>query len=570
MVLPVAGVLFAPNLVGEAVAKAFMAMPYPHGTAKFVLESSQGVLLRQPVLLPLLLGAGVATTVLSRLAGRRWWVGAGLVTLASLAVPRFGLTAWAPWVVLTLLAGAPVTALAAWRRPATWLAWVPGSTLLAPSLVGAAVGSLERRGLHPVLVSVAGMALALAWVELDCLLHYPAVRASMERWPDSLLDPEIRVLAHSEPGVRADWHGVQVVGDHALVVAETTTRLLALPLDGGPPTVFPLAERWGPHSVAPLDSETDPASGRTWILDKERELVELDFVAGAFAERRRVELPVPPGYAYLSRTQDELLLASVQIAGPTPRRLFRLPLPGLQPVQVVELHAEGDRPESTAVTGRHNGPHPQADRQPHPRPVPPQSTSRDRGPRGPVGPGVAPPERLTDAAVLRDGPERDRPGQLPMPREVAWLDSQGLLALAPDFGTHLWRADPETGLAERWVEMPTLDGKMRYSKALDRLVVALPSRLELWVLDPDTGAVDWTVPTQPGVRSLALDEERGLVVSASVLTGQIWVQDLRTGALHKRLGTVMPMVRELSLSPERGEAVLTTWVATYAFPYVDP
>lgn len=553
---PAALVALAPNLVGDLVAQAFMAAPYPHGTAKFVLESSQGVLYRQPLLAPLLLGAAVVVPTLSLLRGRAWLVAAAAVVGGSLLLPRFGNTALVPWLALTLLAGAPVSALAAWRRAASVVAWIPGSTALAPSVVGAAVGTLAWRGAHQALVAVVGAALALAWVEVDCLTSYPAVRAAMERWPDHLLDDELTVLAHSEPGVRADWHGVQVVGDHALVVAETTTRLLAFPLDGGEPTVFPLAERWGPHSVAPLDSETDPTTGRTWILDKERDLVELDFADGRLVERRRVQLPVAPGYAYLRRTSDELLLTSVQIAGPTPRRLFRVPLPSLAPARVIELHAKGERP------GQH---HPGG---PGGAPPPPPGGP---GPTGPIGPTAAPPSGLSAAASPRGGPDRDAPpGGLPMPREVEWLPTLKRLVLAPDFDDHLWLADPRTGEAERWVEMPTLDGKMRYSPRLDRLVVALPNRLELWVLDPATGAVDWTVPTQPGVRSLALDDRRGLVVSASVVTGQIWVQDVRTGAVRKRLGTVMPMVRELSLSEERGEGVLTTWVATYQFPYVDP
>ena len=41
---------------------------------------------------------------------------------------------------------------------------------------------------------------------------------------------------------------------------------------------------------------------------------------------------------------------------------------------------------------------------------------------------------------------------------------------------------------------------------------------------------------------------RNLIVSASVLTGQIWVQDASTGAIIKRMGTVYPMYCEIALS----------------------
>ena len=66
---------------------------------------------------------------------------------------------------------------------------------------------------------------------------------------------------------------------------------------------------------------------------------------------------------------------------------------------------------------------------------------------------------------------------------------------------------------------------------------------------------------------MAVDAGRVLLVTASVLTGHIWVQYLRSGALVDRLGTVMPMAREMALSPTRGEGVLTTWAAVYQFPY---
>ena len=79
--------------------------------------------------------------------------------------------------------------------------------------------------------------------------------------------------------------------------------------------------------------------------------------------------------------------------------------------------------------------------------------------------------------------------------------------------------------------------------------------------------MDWTIPTQPGVRALAIDLERKIIVNASVITGQILVQDLYTGEILDRLGTVMPMVREIALEPNSGQAVLTTWAAIYQFPY---
>jgi len=346
-----------------------------------------------------------------------------------------------------------------------------------------------------------GGVLAFGWVWLDCLASYAEVRAAMERWPSHLVDARVRVLAQSEPGVRADFHGVQIVGNHAIVVAETTTRLMAFDLDhDGPPVTIALTPRWGPESAAPLDAETDPESGLTWVVDPGHILRELRWDGAAWHDVRTVEMPRPLTYAYLRRDSESRFIgASVQAAGPWPRLVVSGTLPALDDLVAVDLNDAG-------------------------KPI-------------------------------------------PMPREIEWVPSIEKLVLSPDFGTHLWLADIQTGQATPWLATPTLDGKMRWSEKLDRLVVALPNRMEMWVIDPSKGTVDWTIPTQPGVRSLAIDDRRGLVLSASVLTGQVWVQDIHTGEVLDRYGTVMPMVRELAISETRGEAVLSTWVAVYAFVY---
>ena len=160
-------------------------------------------------------------------------------------------------------------------------------------------------------------------------------------------------------------------------------------------------------------------------------------------------------------------------------------------------------------------------------------------------------------------------GNLPIsyPREFTFIPEQNSVILAPDFGTHLFKFNLKTGDVNPLIETPTLDGKMRWVPELNRLFVALPNRLSIWVIDIENGTVDWTIPTQPGVRALAIDLERKIIVNASVITGQILVQDLYTGEILDRLGTVMPMVREIALEPNSGQAVLTTWAAIYQFPY---
>ena len=158
---------------------------------------------------------------------------------------------------------------------------------------------------------------------------------------------------------------------------------------------------------------------------------------------------------------------------------------------------------------------------------------------------------------------------IPFPREIEWITSMDKLAVSPDFGKEIFLFDLYSGWTERLIQVPTLDGKMRWSSELKRLFVAIPNRFEIWVVDPSKRTLDWVIPTQPGVRSLAIDEQRGVIVNASVLTGQILVQDIRTGTILDRFGTVMPMVRDLDLDIASGQAVLTTWAAVYQFPYAD-
>ena len=144
------------------------------------------------------------------------------------------------------------------------------------------------------------------------------------------------------------------------------------------------------------------------------------------------------------------------------------------------------------------------------------------------------------------------------------------LVLAPDFGKELYLFDLRTGKAESFIEAPTMDGKMRWVAVLEpalSLHCQTAWRSGRWI--PETREVDWVIPTQPGVRSMAIDADRNIIVSASVLTGQIWVQDLKTGKIFDQFATVMPMVRELALEETSGQAILTTWAAVYQFPYLD-
>jgi hypothetical protein len=55
-----------------------------------------------------------------------------------------------------------------------------------------------------------------------------------------------------------------------------------------------------------------------------------------------------------------------------------------------------------------------------------------------------------------------------------------------------------------------------------------------------------------------------------VVTGAVDVLSLTDGERVDRYTGFMPMVRNLQLIPERGEAVLSTWAVLYRFPYATP
>lgn len=335
---------------------------------------------------------------------------------------------------------------------------------------------------------------------MDCLTSYERVRAEMEDWPREVLDPRIQVLAQ-QPGIRADWHGVEIVDDYAIVMAEETMRLLAFPLDGGEPIVHQLGERWGPERAAPLDMEIDPQDGLIWLLTEERKLSGFELKNNAWTEKQSIKTPFPIAYCYLRLRDGQFVLSPIQVKHKR------------YPVMQVAVGQKDNWKELQILQN--------------------------------------------DVSSIR----------IPFPREIELIPDLEKLVIAPDFGKELFLLDLRTGEAETLLETPTMDGKMRWEESLQRLFLALPNRMEIWVIDPRAKKIDWVIPTQPGVRSLAVDIDRNIIVSASVLTGQIWVQDLNSGQILDQFATVMPMVRELALDPKSGIAVLTTWAAVYQFPY---
>ena len=169
---------------------------------------------------------------------------------------------------------------------------------------------------------------------------------------------------------------------------------------------------------------------------------------------------------------------------------------------------------------------------------------------------------ITELNLTMDG------SKAPMPREPLWVPTIQKLIYGSEFGNLLYAIDMDNGNVSPWLQADTFNGKMAWSDATQRIYSAVPNKMQIQVIDPTIPTIDYTIWTQPGVRALAVDTQRDLIVSASVLTGQIWVQEAETGTVLKRMGTVYPMVREIALSEELGIGVLTTWNAVYQCTYV--
>jgi hypothetical protein len=136
-------------------------------------------------------------------------------------------------------------------------------------------------------------------------------------------------------------------------------------------------------------------------------------------------------------------------------------------------------------------------------------------------------------------------------------------------GEGLWIWDPARDVAEPWLAVATRNGRPSWSEGAGRLLLPAPERFALGMVDPRTRALT-SFPTQPGVRAAAIDSRRGLVVTASVLTGSLLVQRLSDAVPVAVIPGLMPMVRVLALDEARGEAWLTTWTQVVRVRYAEP
>jgi len=489
----------------EALLEGVLRLtPYPHGVVKALLEAWQLVLLRQGAL-GTALAAGLAVGLLSvAVPARLIWLGALL--LGGAAALLSGVDGAPPVLALLTLLLLNLAPGALWNRrirALRLLSWVPGSELLLPvplarDLLARIHGGAARLAALPGLVGLMGL-----WCLADLGWRAGDHRAQLLAWPDERVDSRVQVLERAAPGVRGEYHDLELLGEHLVVVAEDSCRLLALPLDGGPALQRDLAPRWPPFNAGALDAWVDPDSQVLWSMDGPGQLAGLELTAEGWQQVAARRFDGPANFFYL------------------------VPAPEISRLLLVAVNAHDQEPGSLVAFRL---------------------------------PGLVLPERV--ALRTADDPI------FPTSRDAAWIPPLQRLVLAPNFGARLYLADPLTGLVQPWIELYSANAKPLWVSGMERLLVAQPSASSIAVVDVASGQVERRIPTQPGVRAFAVDSQRGLLVSGSVLTGRILVQDLADGRVLDSFGTLMPMIREIALDPSRGRAVVASWTVLYSLPYL--
>ena len=158
---------------------------YPHGSIKWFLESSQGLLLRLPAIKILLMGTLLILLFgqMKRLNPYRWvcWV---LVGLLMWNTPHYSLLGFVICFMLIGLRFVKYTQL-----PETWNNWLtltpfrffPACWLLIPQLVLYSSTSVAHRILSAIPQTLFPLSILFGWQWIDLLSHYELVRKDMEQ-----------------------------------------------------------------------------------------------------------------------------------------------------------------------------------------------------------------------------------------------------------------------------------------------------------------------------------------------------------------------------------------------------
>jgi hypothetical protein len=106
-------------------------------------------------------------------------------------------------------------------------------------------------------------------------------------------------------------------------------------------------------------------------------------------------------------------------------------------------------------------------------------------------------------------------------------------------------------------EAPRRVDRMAYLPSEGEVLLAVPTESRILRYDAATLALKGQIPSIFGIRSMAVDTERGLLLGASLVSGEVVVTDLRTGRTLSRF-YVAPWLRTIELDPHRGIAFVSS------------
>lgn len=107
------------------------------------------------------------------------------------------------------------------------------------------------------------------------------------------------------------------------------------------------------------------------------------------------------------------------------------------------------------------------------------------------------------------------------------------------------------------VEAPRRVDRMAFLGAEGELLLAVPTESRILRYDAATLTLKGQIPSIFGIRSMAVDVDRGLLIGASLVSGEIIVTDLQSGESLARL-YIAPWLRTIELDTRRGVAFVSS------------
>jgi len=477
----------------------------PHGAFKILIECWGLLLLQLHVLPRTLFVAAAGGAALSLARGRLWLVSAGVVSVLAVSFfPMHQTVAVLPALGLFLLAFLPPGLVRKYKRWFLTALWIPGTEFWLSLAAYQLLARRRHRALRPLLALPAALGIAGACWFASALVPFEPKK----HVPEFVYWPDDRV----DPRVQTLERSPDgVVGEyHEIQIAGEYAYIAAE--GSGRLIAAPVAG--GELSTVSIPPRSVP-NGGIGSVSLYTEPDGTTWIMTDFSTLSGLRLV----NGRWSRTKD------IQLPGRTNFPYFRWASDArrLMLVDVDAMNASPGQLMSIDLEGR------------------------TRGRRC----------LLTDP----DG------GRFGAPRDAVWVPAISRLVVAPDYNEWLYTVDPDTCIAEPWLETDSFNGRVVWVPEWQRLIAAKPNESVVLVVDPRTATVEREIQTQRGVRVVAVDAEHDLLVTASVLTGTVMVQRAEDGEVLDTFGRVMPMVRYMALEPSSGQAFLSTWTVLYQIPY---